>query len=342
MTRLRVRQGVVRQQRALIAAMVLLPALAGGCAQDDGGQTYDDGNGLGKVGGKDQPKDNGSPPPTFDAAAPERDSTPTGDVAPNPDAGELGGVATVSSPNQAEVPSEDEPCYAPNSNLELATPQAQSGCSCSGARTACADGVAMVCTARGDGEPSVNHWLSLATGGCPADGRPCAGRMNDVMRCLAYFQSCIEEGDDFCGRDPLTFTCDDGLIVSTEADCEVGSECRKLDEEAYCSVYQLGGTPPARAMDAGSHSAESDSGATVDAGSAPSVAESDCARACNLVDECTSEATDDCRSRCMNSLIYDEEDGSRCLSQRIFWIDEEGCTSILDTYDGFDPEDTCH
>lgn len=340
MTRLGVRQGVARQRWALIAAIASLPALAGGCAQDDGGQTYDDGNGLGKVGGKDQPEDNGSPPPTFDAAAPYgEDAT---DASRNADSG-VADVETVALPNLPQVPVADDPCYAPNSNLELATAQSPLGCSCSGAHTACVDGVAMVCSASGDSAPSAGHWFTLETGGCPADDSPCAGRMNDVMRCLDYFQSCLEEGDYFCGREPLTSLCDDGVLVSSQAQCERDGSCRKVEDDAYCNGP--GGRPPIP------NDTSSEAGVASDPPSVPStpadaaaplnVAESDCAGACALVDECTSEPTDDCMSRCMDSPSYDEEDESRCLSQRIFWIDEEGCTSILGAYDGFDPQDTC-
>ncbi len=68
----------------------------------------------------------------------------------------------------------------------------------------------------------------------------------------------------------------------------------------------------------------------------------DCSDACHLVDCCATELdlAAECLSRCEASL-WVEDHHINCLALRIFWIDEEGCESIVQTYQAFQADDDC-
>ena len=73
------------------------------------------------------------------------------------------------------------------------------------------------------------------------------------------------------------------------------------------------------------------------AGSEPKDA---CSDVCSTLAECAGEQLAQCSSRCEESAWVETHD-IRCLALRIYWIDEEGCAVMLDTYEQFEPDDDC-
>jgi len=67
---------------------------------------------------------------------------------------------------------------------------------------------------------------------------------------------------------------------------------------------------------------------------------SKCSKVCKMLDECTERPLPECNVRCMSSQ-WVAVHKSRCLANRIFWINEEGCTKMLETYDSFVGNDDC-
>jgi hypothetical protein len=69
----------------------------------------------------------------------------------------------------------------------------------------------------------------------------------------------------------------------------------------------------------------------------------DCAQACAHVHCCDEDiSVDECMDRCEASALVDRGDRDvNCLGLRIMWRDEEGCSTILRIWHGFDDEDQC-
>jgi hypothetical protein len=74
----------------------------------------------------------------------------------------------------------------------------------------------------------------------------------------------------------------------------------------------------------------------------PDEPHADCCAACDLVYQCTHSHQDltTCYDRCVAS-DWVEGHEIECLALRIFWIDEEGCGTIVPTYQSYDPADDC-
>jgi len=74
----------------------------------------------------------------------------------------------------------------------------------------------------------------------------------------------------------------------------------------------------------------------------PANCTSDCCDACAMVGECTGSQLDfaDCERTCEDSIYVANQD-IQCLALRIYWIDEEGCGSIVAAYERFDLADDC-
>lgn len=68
----------------------------------------------------------------------------------------------------------------------------------------------------------------------------------------------------------------------------------------------------------------------------------ECMQACELVLECKPETSKiECRQGCLDSALVVNNGPIHCMALRIFWIDEEGCGSIVEAYQSFDPADDC-
>ncbi len=74
----------------------------------------------------------------------------------------------------------------------------------------------------------------------------------------------------------------------------------------------------------------------------PAACDADCCGACSQFATCTNSQSDfdECMTICSDSLFV-PSNGVHCLALRIYWIDEEGCESIVATYDAFEPDDDC-
>jgi len=72
------------------------------------------------------------------------------------------------------------------------------------------------------------------------------------------------------------------------------------------------------------------------------VGHANCADACYLVDCCAPDRDlkAECLERCAAS-VYVPSHEIHCLALRVFWLDEEGCESIVSTYDNFELDDDC-
>jgi len=65
-----------------------------------------------------------------------------------------------------------------------------------------------------------------------------------------------------------------------------------------------------------------------------------CSDVCQTLEGCAEEPLTECHERCEQSVWVAAHD-TRCLALRVYWIDEEGCGVMLDTYEHFEPDDDC-
>jgi len=83
-----------------------------------------------------------------------------------------------------------------------------------------------------------------------------------------------------------------------------------------------------------------DPASTGGAASASSAPEDPCSAVCRTLEGCAEKPLAECQERCEQSLWVEAHE-TRCLALRVYWIDEEGCDVMLETYEHFEPDDDC-
>jgi hypothetical protein len=127
--------------------------------------------------------------------------------------------------------------------------------------------------------------------------------------------ACALEGDggDSCEREGQS-------IASGETWSPDGcNTCRCEDGDAVCTLVECVSTLP------------------------PCDADESTCKACAMVAACYGDPQEAaaCIESAVDSVWIDTVNQTRCLSLRILWIDEEGCGSILEAYESFEPDDMC-
>lgn len=135
------------------------------------------------------------------------------------DASDTGGTSG------GNIPSD---CYSP-AQPAAAYDEGAIGCECEDpAKQACVQGVALVC--------SEARWDAVEDGPCARD-QTCHGRLRELDLCFEYFEVCIELGTGtFCGLDPTSDICEDGLLVDSQDGCYADGFCTQLPSGLYCSA----------------------------------------------------------------------------------------------------------
>lgn len=67
-------------------------------------------------------------------------------------------------------------------------------------------------------------------------------------------------------------------------------------------------------------------------------ADQGCADVCADLEQCAKKKLPECRERCERSRWVDIN-RVNCLALRVYWINEEGCGKMLDTYEHFRADD---
>ena len=141
-----------------------------------------------------------------------------------------------------------------------------------------------------------------------------------------------------CGglTDDLRSESSDG-VAPGQADDEqprepVGDE--PVEEEPVAEEPATGGT------DGAEDPASAGGAASESAGGASSEPEDACSDVCQTLEDCAEEPLAECHERCEQSFWVEAHD-VRCLALRVYWINEEGCGVMLDTYEHFEPDDDC-
>ena len=67
----------------------------------------------------------------------------------------------------------------------------------------------------------------------------------------------------------------------------------------------------------------------------------ECTVACNLVASCGDVDKASCQDLCRRSELVDNNGPIHCMALRIFWMDEEGCSTITAIYENFEAADDC-
>lgn len=132
-------------------------------------------------------------------------------------------------------------------------------------------------------------------------------------------------------------------VRSTTEERQAGSGGAPADDGASSEGGEAADvvTPALPASDGGEAGAAGAAGAGGHAGppDAPPPARG-CADVCAKLEECAGAPLQDCQDRCESSHWVENHD-LRCLALRVYWIDEEGCQTMLEAYEAFEPEDDC-